>query len=192
VQVLKAWPKSSDYMTQDNESELAPHPHHLRLWGAPGDLNFPPLCPNCGAPPTQRLAYSKVFRRILDSDALNSFVVTSVSVPFCDPCITQHRAETQPPSLWVTLLSGFGGGGDMLGAVGLGAATAFTGYHALAGLLHLSLRDFAMFSVLTLVFGSIAWYQCKVAWHDTEYLRVPPQTRVTLEQDQFKSEHILH
>ncbi len=170
-------------MSQDNESELAPHPHQLRLWGTPGGLSFPSLCPNCGASAMQRITYSKVFRRVLDSDTPNSYVVTSVSVPFCDPCTAQHRAETPTPSIWITLLSSFGGGGDMIGAVVLGIAAAFTGYHAIAELLHLRLLNFVLLSVLTLVIGLFVRAQYKFAWQDTEYLRVPPQSRVTLAFD---------
>jgi hypothetical protein len=170
-------------MAQDSESELAPHPHSVRLWGTPGGLNFPPLCPNCGATATQRITYSKAFLRILDSETPNSYVVTSASVPFCDPCIAQHRAETPTSGIWITLLSSFGGGGDMIGAVVLGVAAAFTGYHAIAELLHLSLLNFAVLSVVTLVIGLFARAQYKFAWQVTEYLRVPPQTRVTLAFD---------
>jgi hypothetical protein len=87
------------------------------------------------------------------------------------------------PSIWTTLLSSFGGGGDMVGAVILGLATAFTAYHAIAELLHLRLLNFALLSVLTLVIGLVVRVQCKLAWQETEYLRVPPQTRVTLAFD---------
>jgi hypothetical protein len=170
-------------MAQDNESELAPHPHSLRLWGSPGGVNFPPLCPNCGATATQRITYSKVFRRVLDSESPNSYVIASASVPFCDPCIAQHRADTPTPNFWSTLLSSFGGGGDMIGAVVLGLAAAFTGYNAIAELLHLRLLNFALLSMLTLVIGLFARGQYRFAWQDTEYLRVPPQTSVTLAFD---------
>jgi hypothetical protein len=104
-------------------------------------------------------------------------------VPFCDPCIAQHRAETPTPDFRSTLLSSFGGGGDMVGAVVMGLATAFTGFNAIAGLLHLNLDKFGSFSLMTLIFGFIARFTFKQAWEQTEYLRVAPQTSVTLAFD---------
>jgi hypothetical protein len=68
----------------------------------------------------------------------------------------------------------------MIGAIAFGAAAAFTGYQTLAALLHLNPKHAAMFIVLTMAFGLLARYQFKLAWCGTEYLRVAPQTSVTL------------
>jgi hypothetical protein len=166
-------------MSQDNESELVQHPHRMRLWGWPGSLEFPPLCPNCGATALRRIDYSKVFRHADDSDGPNTYVVTEVSVPFCDTCIAQHHAEMPVPNQWATLLSGFGGSGDMIGAVVFGIAAAFTGYHALDELLHLRMLNAGLLTALTLFLGFIVRTMVKSEWSNTAYLRVPDQTSVT-------------
>jgi len=166
-------------MAQDNESELAQHPHRIRLRCAPGGVRFPPLCPNCGAEAMQRLRCTKAFRRATDDDTPDSHVVSSMEVPYCDACIARHQAETKPPSVSTTLLSGFGAGGDMLGAVALGIAAAFTSYLALTELFRARWSACALFAGISLVFGLLARFQAKSAWRDTAHLRVAPQSSVT-------------
>ena len=163
---------------EHDESELAPHAHRMLLWGAPGAAQFPPLCPNCGSAASTNLSYSKGFRRSSGSDTPDSRVVISVSVPFCDDCIARHRAEMRSPGLLANVLSSFSSG-NMFAAAGLGAAAAFTAYHALDELLQGRASHFAVFGGLTGVFGLLAWFQGKLAWRDTEYFRVPAPTTVT-------------
>ncbi len=163
---------------QHDDSELAPHAHRMTLWGAPDAAHFPPLCPNCGSAAATRLSYSKAFRRSSESDTPDSSVVMSVAVPFCDDCIARHRAEVRSPNLLANVLSSFSGG-EMFAAAGLGAAAAFTAYHALDELLHGRMAHFAVFAGLTAIFGLLARFQGKVAWRETEHLRVAAQTSVT-------------
>jgi hypothetical protein len=170
-------------MSQDNESDLAPHPHRIRLHCALGGVRFPPLCANCGADATQRLRCTKAFRRATGDDTPDSHVVSSMEVPYCDACIARHQAETKPPSVSTTLLSGFGAGGDMLGAVALGIAAVFTGYLALTELFRARWSACALFAGISLVFGLLARLQAKTAWQNTAHLRVLPQSSVTLAFD---------
>lgn len=67
----------------------------------------------------------------------------------------------------------------MFGAVGLGAAAAFTAYHALDELVRGRTSHFAVFAGLTGIFGVLGLFQAKSAWRDAEYFRVPAQTTVT-------------
>lgn len=165
-------------MPQQRDSELAPHAHRMVLWGSPSTLDFPPLCPNCGKAAANRISYAKVFERSSDSDTPVSHVVIPVAVPFCDDCIAHHRAQTPITSLVQTIGSSFATG-DMFAALGFGAAALFTLRHALGELLPLRASHFAMFAVLTLAFGLLAWFQGRQAWAKTQHLRVVPQTAVT-------------
>ena len=108
---------------QDNPSELAPHPHRLTLRGSPGGADFPPLCPNCGSSAAHRIEYAKVFRQT-DSDGPTRYVVSSVAVPFCDPCIARHRAQEVRATLTSNLISSFATL-DMLGDFSGDTASAF-------------------------------------------------------------------
>ena len=163
---------------QHDDSELAPHAHRMTLWGAPDAAHFPPLCPNCGSAAAARLSCSKGFRRSSGSDTPDSTVVISVAVPFCDDCIARHRAEVRSPSFLANVVSSFSSG-DMFAAAGLGAAAAFTAYHALDELLRGRTSHFAVFAGLAGIFGLLARFQGKLAWRDTEYFRVAAQTTVT-------------
>ena len=166
---------------QDSASELAPHPHRLTLRGSPGGSHFPPLCPHCGSAATNKIAYAKVFRHT-DSDGPTGYVVSSVAVPFCDPCIALHRAQQVKPSLTSHLLSGFAGM-DMLGAVFPAMAALFLVYLALGDALHGQGTRVLVELGIGAVFALIAWGQGKAVWRQTERFRVPPQSEVTLAFD---------
>lgn len=168
---------NTDTGTAHGGAALAPHAHRMTLWGAPDAARFPPLCPNCGKAAANSLRLAKAFRRASGSDTPDSTVVLSVTVPFCDACIARHRAEVQSPGLASTLLSSFSSG-DMFGAVGCAAAAVFTGYHALDELLQGRWSHFGVFAGLTALFGLIARFQGRQAWHDTEHARIPAPTRV--------------
>ena len=162
---------------QDNASELAPHPHRLTLRGRASSADFPPLCPNCGSAATQRIEYSKVFRET-DSDGPTRYVVSSVSVPFCDACIASHRAQEIRPTLAGNVLSSFATM-DMLGAVFPAMAAVFLAWLALGDLLHGRGTRFLVELGIGAVFALIAWAQGHAVWQQTDHLRVPPQTDIT-------------
>lgn len=166
---------------QDNASELAPHPHRLTLRGSPGGAAFPALCPHCGSPATNRIEYAKVFRHT-DSEGPTRYVVSSVAVPFCDPCIARHRARQVKPPLGATLLSSFATL-DMLGAVFPAMAALFLAYLALGDLLHGRATRFLVELGIGAVFAMIAWAQGLAVWRETDRFRVPPQSDVTIAFD---------
>ena len=163
--------------SQDNASELAPHPHRLTLRGRAAGADFPPLCPNCGSAAAHRIEYAKVFRHS-DSDGPTRYVVSSVSVPFCDSCIASHRAQEVKPTLAGNVLSSFATM-DMLGAVFPAIAAVFLAWLALGDVLHGRGTRFLVELGIGAVFALIAWGQGRAVWEQTDYLRVPPQTDVT-------------
>jgi hypothetical protein len=147
----------------------------LTLYGEPGSLSFPALCPNCGRNANRNISYSKAFCRVSD---LNSYVVSSVNVPFCDNCIAQHQLLAKPPSRLAKLVSSFSDA-DMIAALFYGAAAAFVGRLALADLLHGRWSHFSIEVLIAIVLGSIAWSQGCRSWRETEHLRIVPQTEIT-------------
>jgi hypothetical protein len=166
---------------QDNSSELAPHPHRLTLRGSASGADFPPLCPHCGSAAADRIEYSKVFRHA-DSDGPTRYVVSSVAVPFCDPCIARHRAQEAKPSLVAVVVSSFASM-DMLGAVFPAMAAIFLVYLALGDLLKGHGTRVLVELGIGAVFGLIAWAQARAVWQETERFRVPPQSEVTMAFD---------
>ncbi len=163
--------------SQDNASELTPHPHRLTLRGTPREADFPPLCPHCGNAAANRIEYAKVFRHS-DSDGPTRYVVSSVSVPFCDSCIASHRAQEVRPALIENVLSSFATM-DMLGAVFPAIAAVFLAYLALGDVLHGRGTRFLVELGIGAVFALIAWAQGLAVWAETEHLRVPPLSEVT-------------
>jgi hypothetical protein len=166
---------------QDNASELAPHPHRLTLRGSPGGADFPPLCPHCGGSASRKIEYAKVFRHT-DSEGPNSYTVSSVAVPFCDPCIARHRAQEGKLSLGSKIVSSFATM-DMLGAVFPAMAALFLVYLALGDALHGRGTRFLVEFGIGAVFALIAWAQGLAVWKETERFRVPPQSDVTIAFD---------
>lgn len=167
------------FAAQDGAAGLVPHAHRMTLHGSPGSVDFPALCPHCGAPASRMIDYAKVFRRASSSsDTLTSYVMHSVAVPFCDDCIARHQSEERPLRWFETALSGFGTG-DMLGATSFALIASFMAYQAMRGLLHGQTSALLPFTVLGLVFGAMAWFYGRSVWSDTAYLRVLPQSSVT-------------
>jgi len=166
---------------QGNASELAPHPHRLTLRGAASGLQFPPLCPNCGGAAAERLSYAKVFSHA-DSDGPTRYVVSSIAVPFCGACIAKHRAQEVKRTLVSDLVSAFATM-DMLGAVFPALAALFLLYLALGDMVHGRGTRMLVELGIGAVFGLIAWAQARAVWGQTEHLRVPPQSDVTIAFD---------
>ena len=162
---------------QDNASELEPHAWRFTLRGSPGAAAFPPLCPNCGSAAAHTIDYAKVFRHS-DSDGPTRYTVSSVRVPFCDPCIAIHRAQEAKPSLVETVLSSFATM-DMLGAVFPALGALFLAWLALGDLVHGRGTRFLVELGIGAVFALIAWAQGGAVWKETERFRVPPLSPVT-------------
>jgi hypothetical protein len=139
------------------------------------DLEFPDLCPACGASATGALLVRKVFLNTEGEDPRH--VLAEVRVPFCASCIVQHEQEAAqqprvrayrfPKLLDLALVSIWGVMGIFflyvtLGVLGKGATMQawILGYIGLA----------------CLVFWVIGMRRAaRVPWYE----RVPPQTSVT-------------
>ena len=160
-----------------SSSELAPHPHRFTLRGTVGNLEFPPLCPNCGSAASERISYEKVFSHS-DSDGPTRYVVSPIAVPFCSACIARHRAQEVKRTWMQDLISSFATM-DMLGAVFPAMAAVFLVYLALGDLVHGRGLRMAVELGIGAVFGLIAWAQARAVWGQTEHLRVSPQSDVT-------------
>lgn len=166
---------------QSNASELAPHSHRFMLRGAVSDLQFPPLCPNCGSAAANPLTCAKAFRQT-DSDGPTGYTVTSISVPFCDTCIARHRAAQGKSRLVSDLISSFSTT-EMLGAVFPALAALFVLRLALGDLFQAHATRALLELVIGAAFGAIAYAQARAVWDQTEHLRVPPQSDVTIAFD---------
>jgi len=66
-------------------------PHRLELVGPLQDLEFPELCPACGAKASGAIDIRKVFLNTDGEDPRH--VLAEVRVPFCDNCVAQHVQE---------------------------------------------------------------------------------------------------
>jgi hypothetical protein len=159
---------------QDGPADLASHPHRLTLRGRAGSVTFPPLCPHCGGAAMNAIAYSKVFRH----DQSEDYVVETVHVPFCDPCIELHRAQEVRSSRLEVVCSGFASM-DILGAVFPALAAIFVLHLAFGDALHGMVTRGMVELGIAAVFALIAWLQARAVWKRTERFRVPPQTDVT-------------
>jgi hypothetical protein len=166
------------FIPQDGAKDLAPHAQRFTLRGSPEGASFPPLCPCCGNAADTPLTYSKVFRRVLDSDTPNSYVVTTVTVPFCATCSARHRALEPVPSRLSDLLTCLATG-DIFGSIGLGLLAAFFAFQALKELFSGSAAGFLGLLGVAGVFALGAYLQGRHVWRDTTRYRVLPQTDVT-------------
>ena len=170
------------FRAQVKEQGLAPHPNRVELSGAPGALSWPDLCPACGAPASEKLEVRKVFTRQSRSSRGRGrhWVIPTARIPYCAACADRHRAERPP-------LSPLGYVGTMLrsGYVLTLIACVVLGTILMRGLLGgldgepipefvLMLMAFFAFMIVASIFAM---------WRDTERLRVPAQTDVTLSCD---------
>jgi hypothetical protein len=166
---------------QSDESQLAPHPHRIRLWGdGPEDLAFPPLCPNCGAAATTRLAYFKLFNSVKHAEdgRPQGYVRAVAKVPYCDECITLHHEEAPPPRTLVGMLMYLSAASQptLVVAFAGGAIAAAVGAFAL---LPRSLPGAASLLLLSLLLVLAAFGAGRQAREAREYLRAAPQGGIT-------------
>lgn len=84
-------------------SALADHPYRLELVGAPGALDWPSLCANCGTDTDGWLTVRKVFGRPRSfnrrSTSFHRQIIAAAEVPYCADCAARHRALVPPRSL---------------------------------------------------------------------------------------------
>jgi hypothetical protein len=147
--------------------------HRFELVGPLDDLEFPALCPACGAKATGAVDIRKVF---LNRDGEDSrHVLGEVRVPFCSSCIERHELEAkQQPRVrayrFPKLLD--------LGLVSIWAVVGvfFLSVAVSGGAGTIPTLILTYMGLACLVFWAIALRgACRVPWYE----RVPPQTSVT-------------
>ena len=153
------------------DRDLAAHPHRLVLSGQPGEMVFPPLCPNCGGAATQQVRLDKVFERS-GSDTPTRYEHTWVLLPMCSACAALHQAAVRPPTLARRVASSFATF-DMVGAVVLIVAALFCGWLALRDVVKGRLLSGGLLLGLAGVLMLFARAQRRMAWDATAHLRVP-------------------
>ena len=168
---------STRFEPQLRASGLIAHPHRTTLRGTPGELDFPPLCPNCGAAASQKIEVTKVFLRPRRDEPTEE-IMTAAVVPFCDACARSHHEQRPPLTTTAKVLSSLATG-EMLGALFPALAAAFVAWIALKDLFKGRFVSFLALAVLAGFFALIAWSQRRHVWQATEPLRVPKLSDVT-------------
>ncbi len=163
------------FRPQERDTELAPHPYRYTFRGEPTSLAFPPLCAHCGATASTHIACTKVFARTY-SDSPTTYVTTTVLVPFCRDCARRHTEQAPPRSWWPDVWASVSN--EMLGAATGALGAVFFVYLGAKRLLRDPLGAAITFGVAALI-GWYAWGMRRMAWRDSQYRRVPPQTDVT-------------
>jgi hypothetical protein len=163
---------------QTNESELAQHPHRIRFWGNdPGHLAFPPLCPNCGAAATARLAYSKVFHQE-HAYLAKGYITTVVKVPYCDACIARHHTEAPPPRTLIDLLMRLRAAAQPLWVVAFAGSAIAAGYGGILLLPRIQPLAISLL-LLSLLLAAVTFGCYRSAQEGCEYLHASPQGGIT-------------
>jgi len=163
---------------QSDESQLAPHPHRIRIWGSgPENLAFPSLCPNCGAPATNCLAYSKVFNA-MKGRGLRGYVTAVVKVPYCDACIALHHLEVPPPRTLVDLLVRLKAALQPLWTLAIAGCALAVGTGALV-LLPRILPMAVSLLLISLLLTAAAFGSYRVAQEGRAFRRAAPQGGIT-------------
>ena len=97
------------FEVHDRDEDLPQDAHRVELMGSPRRLVWPAMCPNCGAPASERIVVRKIFRRMSggrhrDSRGWN-YVIRSAAIPFCTACAERHRQATPPLTRTAVVLS---------------------------------------------------------------------------------------
>jgi hypothetical protein len=155
---------------------LAEDAHRVTLAGAIGGLQYPPLCPNCGAAAADKLPIAKVFmhnRGGSDEQGWRYRIVEATPL-FCRPCLDRHRAETVPVTELDRVKSVVF---SELAVPGIGTA-AFAVF-LLVDTRSRLMRDLAReWPILAFIGGLllIAALCFRTAWENNAHRRVPRQT----------------
>lgn len=146
----------------------------VELKGPPRRLAWPNICPNCGAPASERIVVRKIFRRMPGGRRRGGwkYLIRSVEIPLCGACAESHRQSATPITgrelLLLCLLNPL-----MIPVVGATAFAVITFRPAVVetGGHWLGLAIFGFFAV-TAVWSALA------AWLSTRLHRVPPRTEI--------------
>jgi hypothetical protein len=153
----------------------------MELRGNVADLRFPSLCANCGCAASERLTYTKTFERTsseeFDMDTQRKTIL--VRVPFCNPCIGKHRAESPRASILANLHSRWLSATHALGALGLGVAVCVAAAVAVYNLWQSNMKFVYPFAIGALCLLPFAWAYYSATRDGTEYIRAQKQTGMT-------------
>ena len=150
-------------------------PTSVEIAGRLKDLEFPPLCANCGNATSESLEVVKVFRRIDESgdSSPDRFVIERVPVPFCPPCTAQHQSEARQvapfPRFLMACRSRFALGVPAFAVLAL--LVLYMGARSVS-------PGIILWSMAAL-FGFLAWASYRAAYRDTEHLAIPAPTSIT-------------
>ena len=142
------------------------------------------MCANCGNATSESLEVAKVFRHVDKSNdnSPDRFSVARVMVPFCPPCMAQHRSELRQ----VTPFQRFAmtlHGRSMVCALGLGAIAL-----SIVFITTRSTSATLLLWSLAALFGLLAWVCVRAAYSETEHLATPPPTSISSAFD-FTDDH---
>ena len=153
---------------------IASNPNVVLVTGA---VQFPLLCPNCGAPAQRTLEVKRAVQTFLyneDSPNETLYEIQSFAVPFCEKCIQQHFAAARPADASLVLKRLFlgSGAGEALGAAIVAIIALF---FVKEGLIRLSIFPL----IMAFLPGSVAFYLLRKNWTANEYMSAPVSSDVT-------------
>jgi len=138
-------------------------------------VEFPKICPACGAQANAKLRVERVFPYRLDSDDGNkdSQVVLEYRIPFCARCVAQHKAElpaSDPLMPFKRVLRSDG--------------TSVGGLVVCAVAVYFTLEAVRTFSLTLAAFALLPWsvglWLVGSVWRQNRYMAVAPPTPVSL------------
>jgi hypothetical protein len=157
---------------------VATAPRSVEIAGPLHDLEFPPICANCGNATSESLEVAKAFGRLDESaeQRTDTYAIVRVKVPFCPPCTAQHQIEvrqiTPLQRFFLSLRSGI-----IIAGLGAGCVALFLAYQW-ARRSSVNSADLMLLG-LAAFFGLISWGIILYAYRASEHLAIPPPTSVT-------------
>lgn len=167
------------FQTSLRDHDLPVTARRIELAGTPRSLRWPAICPNCGAPASERITVRKIFRRMLPGRSLVAhwiYVVGSAAIPFCAACAARHRQCVKTPTRAEVLLRLLVNP-LMIPVVGASAFAAIIFRPAVVDTRGAPFHGVGVaivgFLVLTAAWSAVS------AWRSTRFYRIPPQTEIT-------------
>jgi hypothetical protein len=159
-------------------------PRSAELAGPLDELEFPPMCANCGNATSESLDVAKVFRHVDNSgqSAPDTYAIARAMVPFCPPCTARHHSEVRQIAPFQRFLLTLRAR-SMLSALGFGPITLLIVYMALR-----NASATLLLCGLAALFGVLTWACIRAAYRETEHLAIPPPTSITSAFD-FTDDH---
>lgn len=152
----------------------ASHPRVVLVREHP-PIQFPALCPNCGASAARRVPIQQTRKFLIDGgESPNQTVhdIQTYMVAFCERCLTQHDDQRPHASPWLPLKRLLWGSGEALGGVIVIAIGSFVIPDAIRQM-----------SLVPLIITAICWTTggslLLVNWRRNRYMTIQPATQVS-------------